>query len=95
MFRDRYTNQTLFVMLRDSPSEGAVDAFALHLSDLIRCPRPPDGTHLHEVAAFHARLVRQLLESGVLLPEEHAAIISRLQAQQSRVPGLTLVPNAP
>jgi hypothetical protein len=95
VFRDRHTNQTLFAMLRTSPSASAVDAFVRRLNELTNRPRPPAGSTRHEVAAFHAKAVNQLLEDGVLLPEEHQAIVSRLQQQSSTATVVKLVSNEP
>ncbi|MDB5966799.1 MAG: hypothetical protein JWQ72_3299 [Polaromonas sp.] len=83
VFRDRHTNQTLFVMLRASPSSSAVDAFVNRLNELADRPRPRAGSSKHEVAAFHKQVVQQLLEDGVLLPEEYEAVVHRLQQKSS------------
>jgi hypothetical protein len=95
VFRDRHTNQTLFAMLRASPSRDAVDSFTKRLAELSARPRPPAGAHKQEIAAFHARVVQQLLEEGVLLPEEHVAILGRLQRQQAPASIVKLFPDEP
>jgi hypothetical protein len=95
VFRDRHTNQTLFAMLRASPSASAVDAFVSRLNELANRPRPRAGSTKHEVAAFHTQVVEQLLENGVLLPEEYEAIVGRLQQQSSTATVVKLYSNEP
>jgi hypothetical protein len=48
------------------------------------------GAGKQEVAAFHAQVLQQLLEDGVLLPHEHEAIITRMRQQLSPAPVVQL-----
>jgi hypothetical protein len=91
VFRDRHTGQTLFVMLRASPTAGEVDRFVGRIAELADRPRMPLGASRQEIAAFHARLVQQLFEEGVLLGEEYRTITARLAAGKAPSTVVSLV----
>ncbi len=92
VYRDKATGQTAFFLMRASPSAEAVDAFVARIESRIEVALPPVGAGKAEVAAHHARMLNYLLEVGVLLPEEHSAILSRVQQSFARGAVVSLVP---
>ena len=79
IFRDRFTNQNLFAIMRSSPNKEAVDRFVHRLAELSERPNLPLGASNAERSAFHRRLLDQLLEAEVLLLQEHTVITKRLE----------------
>lgn len=91
VYRDRVTQQTAFVLLRSSPSMKAVDDFCAQIAAKIDGPLPPAGASRPEIAAHNARILNYLLDAGVLLPEEHRVILSRLEQTLPKGAVLALV----
>ncbi len=91
LFKDRVTGNHLFGIWRSRPSMRVVDEFVENLRVRLEAFRTPPDLTREELGAWHAKQLHYLLESGVLLPEKHSAILRRLDGSFAPAPVVSLV----
>lgn len=79
VYTEPQTNRSLFVIHAKVPTAQAVETFVETLAQHITALRYPEGLSAQQRNEHHKKHVDFLLSEGVLTPEEHSAIMGRLE----------------